>query len=659
MATANDPDDDMMEISLDAESDCDIVPPSDAEELDEDAPPHGQRVDQDSDAELDKELSQIARALEQDAPSSDEDTSAFEENVNDSDGEDDLVSQAVQANLYPNRPMQLVQPPQEYDIDHVNEWVQLDERERDSGFEGGIPPFTGAMSATVQGRAPMDYFDFLFSDSMWGEIAIQTNEYAQSRLEKLGPDAVARMDHPDFKKKSRLNFWKPVTAENICVFAAHLIILGLVKKPELEEYWSRKALTRTPFFGQFMARDRFQMILSNLHLTDDSGNPPYGQPGHNPLAKVQPFIDMINPKFKTAYKPGENISVDEGCCPWKGRLRFRQYNPRKPAKFHVKLFQVLDPATGYVLHFSVYTGKGSCHENGHTANDAEHTTTTLTVMTLCAQAQVLDKGHCVYFDNFFTSPQLLQELFARDTVACGTARTRAFGPQALQANTPKLALGPGESCALRCGPMLAFKWRQTKPKTVYMMTTKHLAEEGYSGKLDRATKTPIYKPVAVLDYTRQMGGVDLSDQLMNYYNFLRRGCKWWRKLFVHLFNMVILNAYVLNKTFGLQNKLTHHEYRYVVAAALLNFHEVDAGVPSAGPPVPVPFMNREHWPERLPTSTKTGKTKTRKCKYCFVSAKAAATGLKPRNEKSTTIMCKACRVPLCVVPCFGLFHEKQ
>ena len=43
--------------------------------------------------------------------------------------------------------------------------------------------------------------------------------------------------------------------------------------------------------------------------------------------------------------------MDEGCCPWKGRLRFRQYNPRKPAKFHIKLFQVSDPATGYVIHF--------------------------------------------------------------------------------------------------------------------------------------------------------------------------------------------------------------------------------------------------------------------------------------------------------------------
>ena len=159
------------------------------------------------------------------------------------------------------------------------------------------------------------------------------------------------MDSPYFKQFARLNNWKVVTANDMRTFAAHLIVLGLVNKPELEEYWSRKTFTSTPFLDKFMSQDCFQSILSNFHVADDTQNPPFGQPGHNPLAKLQPMIDMISASFKTAYKPGKNISVDEGCCPWKGRLRFRQYNPCKPAKFHIKLFQVSDPATGYVIHF--------------------------------------------------------------------------------------------------------------------------------------------------------------------------------------------------------------------------------------------------------------------------------------------------------------------
>ena len=130
---------------------------------------------------------------------------------------------------------------------------------------------------------------------------------------------------------------------------------------------------------------------------------------------------------------------------------------------------------------------------------------------------------------------------------------------------------------LRRGPILAFKWRQTKPKNVYMMTMLHNAVETFTGHLERGTGNPIYKPAAIVEYTKQMGGVDLSDQLMNYYNFLRHSCKWWRKLWVHLFNMVILNGHVLNRAFGHQNNVSHYEYRYILLVpfwSILKFHNL-------------------------------------------------------------------------------------
>ena len=531
-----DPEESVLEISLDNDpasgsNDSDYVPNSDQEEAMED--------------DLDEDLMQMVANIQENV-SRTRDNNSFdllpevsdsgEGSDDDMDGDeyldDNVPIPADEAEEHPDRVMNLVHLPQEYDIDYNNGWIQLEDS--DPGYDHGHPPFLGAMITSVQGTAPMDFFNFLFKESMWGEIALQTNEYAQRQLEKQGTDVIARMDNPLYKRHARLNSWKPVLAEDIRVFAAHLILMGLLKKPELEEYWSRKTLTRTPFFGQFMSRDHFQMILSNFHLTDDRNNPPRGHPGHKPLAKLQPMIDMIGPAFKSAYKPGKNISVDEGCCPWKGKLNFRMFNPRKPHKFHVKLFQVSDPMNGYVLHFSIYTGKGSCYEEGHTSNDREHSITTKTVMTMCAHAGILDKGHHVYFDNYFTSPQLLEELHCHDTLACGTARARTSGPQALQAKSPKLLLYKGESCALRSGPILAFKWvenkpnqKKEKPKQVYMMSTIHTAMEMFTGKSRHEGNEPIYKPVAIIEYTKLMGGVDLSDQLMNYYHFLRRGCKWW------------------------------------------------------------------------------------------------------------------------------------
>ena len=65
-----------------------------------------------------------------------------------------------------------------------------------------------------------------------------------------------------------------------------------------------------------------------------------------------------------------------------------------------------------------------------------------------------------------------------------------------------------------------------------------------------------------------MGGVDLSDQLLNYYSFLQKSMKWSRKLLIHQINLLILNAYILNKNYGCK-KLTHDEYRDIIVKYLL------------------------------------------------------------------------------------------
>lgn len=647
--------------------DEEVVLPSDEDEQNELILPTPIDSDDDRD-DLDEELRQLAAqaATNSDSDSNDElprghatNTDSESDNdhfplseVDESDESDPELQMADATNndaaLYPDQQMYNYKYDSHFeeDADLGWEWI-LDGP--DPGAPEGQPPFIGQPGTTVQGTAPMDFFEGLFRDTMWGEMAHQTNLYAEKRLDQLGGDVVARMDHADFHRHARINTWKQVTAYDMKCFVSHLLIMGLVRKPSIESYWSKKGLDQTPFFGKFMSRRRFQEILSNFHVADDSNNPPRGQPGHNPLAKIQPFIDMTRDTFLAAYSPGKNISIDEGCCPWKGRLVFKQYNPRKPARFHIKLFQVSDPVTGYVVHYSVYTGEGSCLRDG-IALDCQAGTTTKTVLTLAHDSKILNKGHNLYFDNYFTSPELLEELWSKGTPACGTARHRVGAPLAMKMGKPQkkeLKMKSGDCFYRRKGNLLAFKWEQKR--TVYMMTTLHDAVLSYTGKKERGTGEPIYKPKAVIDYTKHMGGVDLSDQLMNYYHFLRRSCKWWRKLWVHLFNMTVMNAYVLNKAYGAK-QMSHTEYRHYLAVALLGIENVDQ-------PMNVTIVRGNgHYPERLPISTKTRKVKTRICIYCKVTKPRDAAFHGVERRKASTIMCAICRVPLCTYPCFGLYH---
>ena len=52
-------------------------------------------------------------------------------------------------------------------------------------------------------------------------------------------------------------------------------------------------------------------------------------------------------------------------------------------------------------------------------------------------------------------------------------------------------------------------------------------------------------PVAVRDYSKFMGGVDLADQMFQYYSFARKSRKWTKKLFWYVLEVMKLNSYTL------------------------------------------------------------------------------------------------------------------
>ena len=104
-------------------------------------------------------------------------------------------------------------------------------------------------------------------------------------------------------------------------------------------------------------------------------------------------------------------------------MNFQCYNPAKPAKWHLKLFEVSDIRTGYVLAFDVYAGKNKtrCALNAHVLNP-NSTQTTKVDVGLMTKVNLLGKGHHVKMDNYYTSPDLFFELHSKEYISCGTCR---------------------------------------------------------------------------------------------------------------------------------------------------------------------------------------------------------------------------------------------
>ena len=240
----------------------------------------------------------------------------------------------------------------------------------------------------------------------------------------------------------------------------------------------------------------------------------------------------------------------------------------KPNRFHIKLFQVSEAASGYILGFLVYTGKNtSCVSNFSKPLDPDCTKTTKVVLGLLESSKLLDKGHHIYMDNYYSSPELFHELYYHETYACGTARLIRKG---IPKTIGKTKLKPLESVYMRSGPLLCLKWsgpkRKATKKPVTMLTTIHEATEVLTKKKDtRGERIP--KPLAIYQYTKNMSGVDISDQYMSFHVALRKSMKWSRKLFFHIFNMIILNAYLLTGKYG--KKMTKQDFIEYIANYLI------------------------------------------------------------------------------------------
>lgn len=54
-------------------------------------------------------------------------------------------------------------------------------------------------------------------------------------------------------------------------------------------------------------------------------------------------------------------------------------------------------------------------------------------------------------------------------------------------------------------------------------------------------------PTPIIAYNSNMGGVDLSDQLIQYYSAHRTSGRWYRTMFMHLLDIATTDTYIVHR----------------------------------------------------------------------------------------------------------------
>lgn len=359
-------------------------------------------------------------------------------------------------------------------------------------------------------------------------------------------------------------------------FFGILFFMSVYRYPNVRSYWGKYSLEPV---RQAMTRHRFEEIRTRLHFNDNSAAVAKGVSGYDRLFKVRPLIEHFNEKF-SSIPMRHRACVDEQMCPTKMQGNpTRQYMPAKPHKWGSKLFSLCDSA-GFCYAFEIYSGAGDniVHENCLDLGAASN------VVVRLSKIIPYNMNHIIYFDNFFTSLALMVYLMSRGIYSLGTVRPNRI---------PNIKLSPDSVLAAKkvdrgyseefIGTAHGVEisnvlWRDTKTVrllSTYVGTQRFLSQNSDTHPLkasrwDRTKKEKIEIdcPAIIHEYNKHMGGVDLMDGLIGRYRIRMKTRKWTTRIFFHLLDVAMVNAYLLYHRLHQDTDIELPDFRTEVAEYL-------------------------------------------------------------------------------------------
>jgi len=106
---------------------------------------------------------------------------------------------------------------------------------------------------------PFSIYKIFLSDDIIDQMVLETNKFYE-HSEAQAPSSVSSRKH---KQK-----WTPVTRDEMFKFLGILLIMGIVKLPEMRLYWSKDPMYDNERIKSSMARERFFALLQYWHFCD-------------------------------------------------------------------------------------------------------------------------------------------------------------------------------------------------------------------------------------------------------------------------------------------------------------------------------------------------------------------------------------------------------
>ncbi|GFO24185.1 PiggyBac transposable element-derived protein 4 [Plakobranchus ocellatus] len=172
------------------------------------------------------------------------------------------------------------------------EWLQIEHDETSNNFRFA-PPFTGVCDQVNENFTPFDCLSLLVDNEVKETLIKSINEFAEVKIKKNTP----------LRRHSKYHKWTPVNNFDLLKFFAVTIMMGIDQRGDISDYFSLSPDLYTPFYHQVTTCKKFSLIYSSmLHA---------GNAQAQGKEKIEPFINLLLQKFRSAFYLYQRFSLDE------------------------------------------------------------------------------------------------------------------------------------------------------------------------------------------------------------------------------------------------------------------------------------------------------------------------------------------------------------
>ncbi|KAK7501629.1 hypothetical protein BaRGS_00007060, partial [Batillaria attramentaria] len=191
----------------------------------------------------------------------------------------------------------------------------------------------------------------------------------------------------------------------------------------------------------------------------------------------------------------------------------------------------------YLVDFNIYTGRDG-DQNVNTPLSSRVVKDLVTPF--------YKKRHHIYFDNFFTSVDLMAALLRKKNVRLWDSESQSLWlARAFENCKTKKQWGDEKD---EEGKLLAATWCEKKRQVSVLSTANKTGNIQRVRKGKRGAPDVRYpKPIAIQEYTENYNAVDKNDQLRSYYGIANKAKKWWKYMFWFILDVTLINAYILHR----------------------------------------------------------------------------------------------------------------